>query len=126
MAAWAWILIAIAAVVIVAPMAMAACQRRTMALRQRFGPEYDGAVQAREGWRVAGAGLRDREKSVLSLISDRCLRTHGRVSLSSGETCKSVSLISHQTRFWPTPAAKAPADHRIRSAEGTEMPHERL
>lgn len=62
MAAWAWILIAIAAVVIVAPMAMAACQRRTMALRQRFGPEYDGAVQAREGWRVAGAGLRDREK----------------------------------------------------------------
>jgi hypothetical protein len=62
MASWVWILIVIAAVVVVAVIAMAAHQRRTAALRQRFGPEYDRAVEAREGRRPAEADLRDREK----------------------------------------------------------------
>jgi hypothetical protein len=62
MAAWVWILIVIAAAVVVAVIAMAARQRRTTALRQRFGPEYDRAVEAREGRRPAEADLRDREK----------------------------------------------------------------
>jgi hypothetical protein len=62
MATWVWILIVIAAVVIVAVIAMAARQRRTTGLRQRFGPEYDRAVEAREGRRPAEADLRDREK----------------------------------------------------------------
>ena len=62
MATWVWILIIIAAVVVVAVIAMAARQRRTTALRQRFGPEYDRAVEAREGRRPAEADLRDREK----------------------------------------------------------------
>ena len=62
MATWVWILIVIAAVVVVALIAMAARQRRTTALRQRFGPEYDRAVEAREGRRPAEADLRDREK----------------------------------------------------------------
>jgi hypothetical protein len=62
MATWVWILIVIAAVVVVALIAMAARQRRTMALRQRFGPEYDRAVEAREGRRSGEADLRDREK----------------------------------------------------------------
>jgi hypothetical protein len=60
MATWLWIVIAIAAVVVVIP--MAARQRRTAELRQRFGPEYDRAVQARQGRRPAEAELRDREK----------------------------------------------------------------
>jgi hypothetical protein len=62
MASWVWILIVIAAVVVVALVAMAARQRRTMALRQRFGPEYDRALETREGRRPAEADLRDREK----------------------------------------------------------------
>ena len=62
MASWVWILIVIAAVVIIAVIAMAARQRRTAALRQRFGLEYDRAVQERQGRRPAEAELRDREK----------------------------------------------------------------
>jgi hypothetical protein len=62
MATWVWILIVIAAVVVVAVIAVAARQRRTAALRQRFGPEYDRAVQDRQGRRPAEAELRDREK----------------------------------------------------------------
>jgi hypothetical protein len=62
MATWVWILIAIAVVVVVALIAMAARQRRTTTLRQRFGPEYDRTVEAREGRRAAEADLRDRER----------------------------------------------------------------
>jgi hypothetical protein len=62
MAAWVWVLIVIAAVVVVAVIAIAARQRRTTALRQRFGPEYDRTVQDRQGRRPGEADLRDREK----------------------------------------------------------------
>jgi len=62
MATWVWILIAIAVVVVIALIAMAARQRRTTTLRQRFGPEYDRAVEAREGRRAGEADLRDRER----------------------------------------------------------------
>ena len=62
MATWAWILIVIAAVVVIAFIVMAARQHRTTALRQRFGPEYDRAVEAGEGRRAAEADLRDRER----------------------------------------------------------------
>jgi hypothetical protein len=62
MATWVWILIVIAAVVVIALIVMAARQRRTAALRERFGPEYDRAVEAQEGRRPAEADLRDREK----------------------------------------------------------------
>jgi len=61
-AVWVWILVVIAAVVVVALIVMAARQRRTAALRQRFGPEYDRAVEAGEGKRGAEADLRDRER----------------------------------------------------------------
>jgi hypothetical protein len=62
MATWVWIVIVIAVVVVVALIAMAARQRRTAALRQRFGPEYDRTVQAREDRRAAEADLRERER----------------------------------------------------------------
>jgi heme exporter protein D len=62
MASWVWILIAIAVVVVIALIAMAVRQRRATALRERFGPEYDRAVEAREDRRAAEAELRDREK----------------------------------------------------------------
>jgi hypothetical protein len=62
MATGVWVLIIIAAVVVLAVIAMAARQRRTAALRERFGPEYDRAVEAREDRRLAEAELRDRER----------------------------------------------------------------
>jgi hypothetical protein len=63
MATWVWILIVIAVLVVIALIAVAAVrQRGTTALRQRFGPEYDRAVQARRGRRPAEADLREREK----------------------------------------------------------------
>ncbi|HEX3964683.1 MAG TPA: hypothetical protein VHZ03_49885 [Trebonia sp.] len=62
MATWAWILIAIAAVVVVVVIALAARQRRTAALRQHFGPEYDRAVEAQQDRRAAEAELRGRER----------------------------------------------------------------
>lgn len=62
MASWVWILIAIAVVVVIALIAMTVRQRRATALRERFGPEYDRAVEAREDRRAAEAELRDREK----------------------------------------------------------------
>jgi hypothetical protein len=62
MATWVWIVIVVAVVVVVALIAMAARQRRTAALRRRFGPEYDRAVKSRKGRRAAEADLRDRER----------------------------------------------------------------
>jgi len=62
MAIWAWILIAIAVVVVVALAALAERRRRTAALRERFGPEYDRTVEASDDQRAAEAELRERER----------------------------------------------------------------
>ena len=62
MATWLWIVIVIVVVLIILAAAMAARRRRTMALRERFGPEYDRTVGAREGQRAAEADLRGRER----------------------------------------------------------------
>jgi hypothetical protein len=62
MATGFWILIVIVVVLIALVAAMAARRRRTMALRERFGPEYDRTVGARAGQRAAEADLRDRER----------------------------------------------------------------
>jgi hypothetical protein len=60
--AWLWILIAIVVVAIIVIAAMRARQRRSATLRDRFGPEYDRAVQTHEDRRAAEAELRGREK----------------------------------------------------------------
>ena len=62
MATWLWIVIVIVVVLVALTAAMAARRRRTMALRERFGPEYDRAVGAREDQRAAEAELRGRER----------------------------------------------------------------
>ncbi|HEX4834036.1 MAG TPA: hypothetical protein VH478_23425 [Trebonia sp.] len=62
MATWVWILIAIVVVVIVGLAVVAARQRRSAALRERFGPEYDRAVASTEDRRAAEAELRERER----------------------------------------------------------------
>jgi hypothetical protein len=62
MAAWVWILIVIVVVVVIVLLALGAVRRRSSALRQRFGPEYDRTVEERENRRAAEAELRAREK----------------------------------------------------------------
>lgn len=62
MAIWAWILIAVVALVVIALVVVATRQRRKTGLRQRFGPEYDRAVEALEDRRAAEAELRERER----------------------------------------------------------------
>jgi hypothetical protein len=60
---WAWVLIGIAAVVVVAigvwPLT---AQQRRRKLRERFGPEYDRAVESADSRREAEAELREREE----------------------------------------------------------------
>ena len=62
MATWLWIVIVIVLVLIAVVAAMAARRRRTEVLRERFGPEYDRAVGARENQRAAEAELRDQKR----------------------------------------------------------------
>ncbi len=62
MATWVWVVIAIAVVVVVALVAVGAKKRKTAMLRDRFGPEYDRAVENRGDQRAAEADLRAREK----------------------------------------------------------------
>lgn len=62
MATWIWVVIAIAVVAVIALGTVWARKRRTAALRGRFGPEYDRAVENRGGQRAAEADLRAREK----------------------------------------------------------------
>src|SRR5262245_7803596 len=62
MATWLWIVIVIVVVLIALAAAMSARRRRTTALRERFGPEYDRTVGAREDQRAAEADLRSRER----------------------------------------------------------------
>jgi hypothetical protein len=62
MAIWVWILIIIAAAIVGALVAITVFRGRTMALRRRFGPEYDRAVQGSESRRAGEADLRGRQK----------------------------------------------------------------
>jgi hypothetical protein len=62
MATWVWIVIAIAVVAVVALVAVGARNRRTAMLRDRFGPEYDRAVENRDDKHAAEAELLARQK----------------------------------------------------------------
>jgi hypothetical protein len=60
---WAWVLIGIAAVVVVAIIVWPlTAQQRRRKLRERFGPEYDRAVESADSRREAEAELREREE----------------------------------------------------------------
>ena len=62
MATWIWVIIAIAVVVVVGLLAAGARKRRTTMLRDRFGPEYDRAVENSGDQRSAEADLLARER----------------------------------------------------------------
>jgi len=57
-----WVIVVLVVVALIAAGAVLIEQRRSGALRARFGPEYDRVVDARGGRREAEADLRDRIK----------------------------------------------------------------
>jgi hypothetical protein len=60
---WVWIVIAVVAAVVVLGIVWAATRtRRTRALQDHFGPEYDRTVEQSRGRRDAERELREREK----------------------------------------------------------------
>jgi hypothetical protein len=63
MAAWVWVLIAVAIVAVLAIMlAQALTRRRTSRLQERFGPEYNRTVSSADSRREAEAELQAREE----------------------------------------------------------------
>ena len=63
MPVWAWVLIAIGAVALLAVIAwQLVSQRRTRELRQKFGPEYDRTLTSTDSRREAEAELAAREE----------------------------------------------------------------
>jgi hypothetical protein len=63
MLTWLWVVIVVAAVLVVAAIVWAAAKaRRTKALKGRFGPEYDRVAADAPSRREAEAELRDREQ----------------------------------------------------------------
>src|SRR5579875_1493657 len=62
MSTWVWIVIVVAVLVVGGLIAVMEQRRRTAALRDKFGPEYDRAVASHGNQRAAEAELRDREK----------------------------------------------------------------
>jgi hypothetical protein len=63
MPGWAWALVVVAAVVVVALVVWQGLRaKRTRSLQERFGPEYDRTVDRADGRREAEAELAAREK----------------------------------------------------------------
>jgi hypothetical protein len=63
MAAWAWILVVVAVLAVVAlALWQVSMRRRTGRLRSRFGPEYNRTLDASESRRRAESELTDRER----------------------------------------------------------------
>jgi len=63
MPVWAWVLIAIGVVTVVGVVVwQVGVRRRTQKLQQRFGPEYERAVEGADSRREAEAELRERER----------------------------------------------------------------
>jgi hypothetical protein len=63
MSTWIWAVIVVVVIVVIAVLvAVGARRRRTAMLRDRFGPEYDRAVDSSESRQAAEADLRAREK----------------------------------------------------------------
>ena len=63
MPTWLWVVIVAAALVVLAGIVMASTRtRRTRALQERFGPEYDRVAADAPSRREAEQELRDREK----------------------------------------------------------------
>lgn len=68
MPAWGWVVVVVVALALIGVAAWAAWQRqRRQRLRERFGPEYERAVEGEEDRRRAEAELAERERRRESL-----------------------------------------------------------
>jgi hypothetical protein len=63
MPVWAWIVIAVGAVVVIALALFGADRQRSRHLEEKFGPEYGRTVRERGDRRAAESELRDREQT---------------------------------------------------------------
>ena len=96
MATWIWVVIAIAVVAVIALVAVGARKRKTAMLRERFGPEYDRAVENRDGREPPRPTFAHVRSSGLSSTSSRCQKPPACVSRTNGVTCRSASSISRR------------------------------
>lgn len=114
MAAWAWILIAIAAAIVVVAIVasrVAVRRRRSSGLQDRFGPEYERAMEEADGKRKGEADLTAREERRAELEIRPLSATARSRYLQAWEAT--------QTRFVDDPAGAADgADSLIRSVMG--------
>jgi predicted nucleic acid-binding protein len=82
MPVWAWILIGVGVVVVIAAALFAADRRRSQQLEEKFGPEYGRAVRERGDRRAAESELREREqvrdRLEITPLSDRQRERYGR------------------------------------------------
>ena len=108
MATWVWVVIAIAVVVVVALVAVGARNRRTAALRDRFGPEYDRAIENSDDRRTAEAGLRARERQRAQFDIKPLPEQPACASPANGVMFRSVSSTSQRKpQLRPTPSSPA-------------------
>jgi len=119
-----WVVIAIVAVAAIA-LVVGARKRRTAMLQDRFGPEYDRAVESRDGRRAAEADLRAREKQraqfdvkPLPECPPRCARSDAlerQLKEAPDTPCRPSPV--HSASNWPTVARPAKAARPLRSPE---------
>jgi hypothetical protein len=117
MAAWVWVLIAVVIVVIVALVFGLSRKRRSVGLRQRFGSEYDRAVETGPSRRAAESDLRNRSKRRASID----VRPLTQASLE--RYAREWSTVQAQFVDQPTEAVRS-ADglvHRVMSERGYPM-----
>ena len=108
MATWIWIVIAIAVVIVVGLAVVGAGKRRTAMLRDRFGPEYDRAVENSDDQRAAEADLRAREKQRAQFDVKPLPEATACSSPANGVICRSASSTSPRKRRMP-PIPSLPA-----------------
>jgi hypothetical protein len=82
MPVWAWIVIALGVLVVIASAWLGMDRRRSRQLEEKFGPEYGRTVRERGDRRAAESELRDREQERERLeikpLSERQRETYGR------------------------------------------------
>jgi hypothetical protein len=82
MPVWAWIVIGLGAIVVIALAWLGMDRRRSRHLEEKFGPEYGRTVRERGDRRAAESELRDREqvreRLEIKPLSERQRETYGR------------------------------------------------
>jgi hypothetical protein len=82
MPVWAWVVIGVGAVVVIALAWFGASRQRSRHLKEKFGPEYGATVEERGDRRAAESELREREqlreRLEITSLTDRQRERYGR------------------------------------------------